>query len=86
MSEERIDSDWGAKLVDLKGVARLSEFTGEDRDWYEKKFRFSSVMSLLGPLPAMRYCADLPQPVDSAVLSPEEGQKSTLLYNLLVQL
>eukprot|EP00972_Heterocapsa_arctica_P017674 2612443-Heterocapsa_arctica.AAC.1 len=43
-------------------------------------------MSLLGLLPAMRYCADLPQPVDSAALSLEGRQKSTLLYNLLVQL
>eukprot|EP00972_Heterocapsa_arctica_P030548 4496859-Heterocapsa_arctica.AAC.1 len=83
----RVDSDWGAKLVDLKGVARPPEFSGrEDHDWYECKFRFSSAMSLLGILPAMRYCADIPYPVDYHAISPDGRQKNTLLYNLLVQL
>eukprot|EP00972_Heterocapsa_arctica_P046977 6932579-Heterocapsa_arctica.AAC.1 len=41
------DSDWGRKLVDLKGVATPPEFSGDDKDWYEWKFRSSSVMSLL---------------------------------------
>eukprot|EP00972_Heterocapsa_arctica_P056969 8406490-Heterocapsa_arctica.AAC.1 len=36
------DSDWGRKLVDLNGVAKPPEFSGDDKDWYEWKFRFSS--------------------------------------------
>eukprot|EP00972_Heterocapsa_arctica_P066209 9766561-Heterocapsa_arctica.AAC.1 len=43
-------------------------------------------MSLLGILPAMRYVADLPYPVEFRQLSAEGQQKSALLYNLLVQL
>ena len=83
------DSDgceWGRKLVDLKGVAKPPEFAGEDSAWYEWKFRFSSVMSLLGILPAMLYVVDLPYPVRTEALSPEGRQKSSLLYNVLVQL
>ncbi len=78
--------EWGRKLVDLKGVAKPPEFAGEDSAWYEWKFRFSSVMSLLGILPAMLYVVDLPYPVRTEALSPEGRQKSSLLYNVLVQL
>eukprot|EP00972_Heterocapsa_arctica_P008820 1294039-Heterocapsa_arctica.AAC.1 len=74
---------WASRLVDLKGVARPPEFNGEDSGWYEWKFRFQSVMSLLGILPAMRFVAELPYKVDFQLLSIEGQQKSTLLYNLL---
>eukprot|EP00972_Heterocapsa_arctica_P059951 8842650-Heterocapsa_arctica.AAC.1 len=43
-------------------------------------------MSLLGIIPAMRYIADLPYKVEFRLLSIEGQQKSTLSYNLLVQL
>eukprot|EP00972_Heterocapsa_arctica_P054309 8004782-Heterocapsa_arctica.AAC.1 len=43
-------------------------------------------MSLLGILPAMRYVAELPYKVEFRLLTVEGQQKSTLLYNLLVQL
>ena len=80
------DSDWARKLVDLKGVARPPDFSGNDSDYYEWKFRFSSVMGLLGILPAMQYCADLPYQIKSEALSAEGRAKSSLLFNLLVQL
>eukprot|EP00972_Heterocapsa_arctica_P044506 6570248-Heterocapsa_arctica.AAC.1 len=33
---------WASRLVDLKGVARPPEFTGEDPAWSEWRFRFES--------------------------------------------
>eukprot|EP00972_Heterocapsa_arctica_P036741 5409432-Heterocapsa_arctica.AAC.1 len=63
------EGEWVRKLVDLKGVAKPPEFGGEDKDWYEWKFRFSSTMSLLGILPAMQYCADLPYQIKLEALS-----------------
>ena len=79
-------SDWGTKLVDLKGVAKPPPFSGDDADWFEWKFRFTSVMGLLRVAEEMKFCAAMHEPVPFARLGPQAKQKSALLYNLLIAL
>ena len=79
-------SDWGTKLVDLKGVAKPPPFSGDDADWFEWKFRFTSVMGLLRVADEMKFCAAMHEPVPFARLGPQAKQKSALLYNLLIAL
>ena len=79
-------SDWVAKLVDFKGVAKPPPFSGDDADWYEWKFRFMSIMGLLGVAEEMKFCAAMHEPIPFVRLRPQAKQKATLLYNLLIAL
>ena len=50
-------SDWGTRLVDLKGVAKPPPFSGDDADWFEWKFRFTSVIGLLRVAKEVKFVA-----------------------------
>ena len=85
--EKGLKPQWlRTKLVDFKGVAKLPPFSGDDADWFEWKFRFTSVMGLLRVAGEMKFCAAMHEPVPFARLGPQAKQKSALLYNLLIAL
>ncbi len=79
------EDEWGAKLLDLKGVARPPTFNGEERSWPEFRFKFLSVMELMGAGAWMRAAASLRRPIAMSECSPEIAAKSRLLYMVLIQ-
>ena len=40
------DQPW--RMVDLRGIAKPSPFTGVEKDWSEWRFRFEALLGLLG--------------------------------------
>jgi hypothetical protein len=80
--------EWARGLVDLKGVARPSPFTGRDADWSEWKYRFMAVMHLMNAELAenMIWATSQPDPISYDALSELGKSKTALLYNVLLQL
>ena len=68
-------SDWGTKLVDLKGVAKPPPFSGDDADWFEWKLRFKSLMGHFCAAEEMKFCAAMHEPVPFARLRGGSGRK-----------
>lgn len=73
------------RLLDLKSAVRLERFSGEARDWSEWKFRFQSVIELVQLGWYLERIEELKEEVVWSTLTPDECQKSALLYNILVQ-
>ena len=66
-----------AKLVDVKGVGRLPNFSGLETERSDFKFKMESACALLG--------LDTIMEGSERFLTPEETVKAKLLYNILVQ-
>ncbi len=73
------------RLVDLKGLAKLPAFTGEDADYQEWKFRFMVVMGLMELDPQMREAEALPTEVSWEKLSDIGRAQSRLVFSILAQ-
>ena len=76
-----------AKLVDLKGLAKVEPFSGREAEWASWRFRFQNVLGLLPGLDAlMDRAAEHRGELIEQELSPTAQAQSHLLWALLVQL
>eukprot|EP00972_Heterocapsa_arctica_P057913 8543973-Heterocapsa_arctica.AAC.1 len=75
-----------ARLVDLRGVAQPPPFSGDDTQWYEWRFKFQAITSLLDLRDVMKLAAAHPREIMEEELSKENTWKGRMLYSLLVTL
>ena len=74
-----------ARLVDLKGPAKLEHFNGQEPHRGSWKFRFANIMGLWG-LDNLFAMAEREAVFTEARIGPDMQQKSKLLWTLLAQL
>ena len=72
------------RVLDLKNLARLERFTGEDAQWFDWKFGFLATMELLQLGWYLRQIETMQAPINFEDLTPEEKGLSRLLYSILV--
>ena len=75
-----------AKLVDLKGIAKLPNFGGQEKHWQDFRFKFESGAALLDLDFAMTATLELEQMVTLSMLGDQAQARARLLYAILVQL
>ena len=71
-------TDLATKLIDLRGIGRPPQFSGEDAAWPEFKFRMECLGSLLG-MESVMMAESIEQLRDGDLL------KEKFLYSVLVQ-
>eukprot|EP00972_Heterocapsa_arctica_P079569 11725573-Heterocapsa_arctica.AAC.1 len=76
---------WGAKLLDLKGVARPPLFDGKPQSYSDWRFRFLAVADLLDLADPMRAAEKHPSTTTFDLMNAENKRKSKFLYGIFVQ-
>eukprot|EP00972_Heterocapsa_arctica_P058684 8652257-Heterocapsa_arctica.AAC.1 len=61
---------WGAKLLDLRGVAKPPIFDGNPQSYSDWRFRFLAVADLIDLADLMRAAEKFPAPISFEVMTP----------------
>eukprot|EP00972_Heterocapsa_arctica_P003763 560499-Heterocapsa_arctica.AAC.1 len=78
-------AEWSSRLLDLRGVAPIPRFGGNEAEWGDFRFKFTTSMALLGWDTLLEQAAREPGPLDIDRIDAALASRSRFLYTLLVQ-
>ena len=83
VGECRSDQNFLSKMLDLRGILHLPTFSGRDEDFRSFRDELMNVIAPMGLDELAEAAAKFPQPLVPSLMTPEQRDKSKLMYVLL---